>query len=139
MCYYLVPLLLLSIPSSIADCPTYLPYTNMRYMTQAELTQFNLTDPCSTTCKPTYFGEFCQNNQINLPKGPWNSPGYYTANQPLLRTVNVNTNDISQLQFLSPGILVGIRNIHSSTSDLVQISLFSKYTTTLYTAKIGAV
>ena len=133
MRYYL---LLLITHATAQNCPNYLPYGNQQYMTAAQLSQYNVTDPCTTLCKPPFFGEFCTNSSVTLPQGPWNTQGFYIGNQPILRTIQVDVTSISQLQFLTSGILVGIKDINLYSSNLVQISLFSKTKTILYYPKI---
>ena len=132
----------LTLPSlAESECEILMPYSSMTYLTQAQLTRYNLTDPCSTACSSGYSGDFCVNqNQFftSLPMGPWNLAGYYSSGSGLLRTMSIDVTSIDYIQYTKKdSVLIGIKNAMTTSSALVMIFLFSNSIKTVLSPSIG--
>ena len=133
-----IPLLFLNKFAQVAaqSCSYALPNTNMQFLTVSQRLQFNLTDPCSVTCLPGYYGSLCEPiPNRTLPQGPWNQPGYYTDGPGLLKTMTIDTSGLSLIQYTSSdSALVGIFKPQLSASAIVLVSLAKRSRTTILTA-----
>jgi len=123
--------------SCAQTCTTTLPYANMQYLTSAQLTKYKLTDPCSVTCRPGFYGDFCEPNTkfTEIPQGPWNSKGYYTIGDGVLKTMTLDVSMLTQISYTSiDTTLIGVYNQQLQKSALVLISLSSRTSKTIFSA-----
>ena len=122
------------------SCVSALPYVNMQHLTSTQLTRYQLTDPCSITCQTGYYGEFCESNTkyFAIPQGPWNSKGYYTVGDGILKSMTLDVSALTQISYTSSdSTLVGLYRQQLSRSAVVLISLNSRTTKTVLTAQSG--
>jgi hypothetical protein len=121
-------------------CASAMPYVNMRYLTPTQLTQYQLTDPCSITCQTGYYGEFCEPNTkyTVIPQGPWNSKGYYTIGNGIHKSMTLDVSALTQISYTSSdSTLVGVFRQQLTRSAVMLISLTSRSTKTVWTAQTG--
>ena len=114
-------------------CSDTMPYSNMQYLTPAQLTLYGLTDPCTVTCNTGFFGDFCTPIPTPPPVGPWNQAGYYTAGQGIVRGLTLSTGQLYQAQVAGDS-MAGISNILYSDARLVLISLSTRTVTPILSA-----
>ena len=121
-------------------CASAMPYANMQYLTSAQLSRYKLTDPCSITCQSGYYGEFCEPNTkyAEIPQGPWNSKGYYSVGDGILKSMTLDVSGLAQISYTSSdSTLVGIYRQQLINSALVLVSLNSRTTRTVLAAPAG--
>lgn len=124
---------------SALNCTTVLQYSNYQYLTQAQLGLYNLTDPCTTLCSSSFYGEFCQSMPIPPPAGPWNQAGYFLAGPPIFRTLtSLSVSSLYQAQFI-PGsnLILGLLNPRYQNSALMQVSYSAGTVTPILQAPSG--
>jgi len=113
----------------------------MKYLDDAQLQRYKLTDPCTVTCNTGYTGEFCQDQTsffTALPIGPWNQAGYYTSGSGLLRTQSINVDSIDYIQYTKQdSVLIGILDAVYASSRVVEIALYSRTIRTVLTPPVG--
>jgi hypothetical protein len=114
-------------------CTNTLPYSNMRYLTAAELLRYNVADPCTVACSTGFYGEFCAPVPAPPPVGPWNQAGYYTSGPGLVRGLTLNTGLLYQAQAAGDA-LVGLTAIATSAAQVVLVSLSTRLSTTILSA-----
>ena len=117
---------LVSLATSVLgqSCTLFMPYSNMQYLSPANLTLYNITSPCTVACQPGYYGEFCTPMPAAPPQGPWNQPGYYTAGPAIVRTLTLPASLLSQVQYTSQNdVLVALQKAQTSSATLVVVSL----------------
>lgn len=121
-------------------CTAAMPYVNMQYLTPSQLARYQLTDPCSITCQAGYFGDFCEPNTkySEIRQGPWNSKGYYTVGEGVLKAMTIDVSSLTQISYTSSdNTLVGIYNQLVGRSALVLVSLTGRTTRTVLTPPSG--
>lgn len=112
-------------------CSIFIQSENIKYLEPSQLLQYNITDPCTTTCKDGYYGDFCQDlsKYSSLPMGPWNQAGYYTAGG-ILRSMTIDVSTINSIQYTQKdSVLVGISNGGRISSIIHEISLYARTVT----------
>lgn len=138
---FIVVCLLPSLHTATAQtCTSAMPYVNMQYLTPSQLTKFQLTDPCSITCQAGYYGDFCEPNTkyFDIPQGPWNSKGFYTVGDGILKSMTLDVSSLTQLSYTSSdSTLVGIYHQQWINSALVFVSLNSRTIRTALAAPLG--
>ena len=126
--------------SAVSNCVSAMPYANMQYLTATQLTKYRLTDNCSITCQAGYYGEFCEPNTqyADIPQAPWNSNGYFSVGNGILKTMTLDVSTLTQISYTSSdNTLVGLYNMLFSKSALILVSLNSRTTKTVLTPPIG--
>ena len=126
-----------------SDCGIYIQSTNIKYLNASQLTLYNITDPCTTTCADGYYGDFCQDlsRYSNLPVGPWNQAGYCIGGAGTLRSMSIDVSALSSVQYTKKdSVLIGIFNAGSTSSSIVsEVSLYSRaITPVLYNPPSGS-
>jgi hypothetical protein len=106
---------------------------NLQYLTPAQLTLYNLTDPCTVTCNTGYYGDFCAPIPPPPPVGPWNQAGYYSLGAGLVRGLTLNTGLLYQAQAAGDA-LVGLTDITRSSARVVLVSLSTRLLTSILSA-----
>lgn len=122
------------------SCTSAMPYANMQNLNPTQLAKFGLTDPCSVICQTGYYGDFCEPNTkySEIPQGPWNSRGYYTVGDGILKSMTLDVSTLTQISYTSSDTtLVGVYRQQLQRSTLVLISLNSRTTKTVLTAPTG--
>lgn len=120
------------LPSPVSPaCGIYLQSSNIRYLDSSQLTLFNISDQCTTTCSDGYYGDFCQDlsQYANLPMGPWNQAGYCTSGPAILRSMTIDVSAIRSIQYTKKdSVLIGISNagLGDQASVVYEIFLYSR-------------
>ena len=113
-------------------CSIFIQSNNIKYLEPSQLSQHNISDPCTTTCKDGFYGDFCQDlsRYSSLPMGPWNQAGYYTVGPGILRSMTIDVSNISSIQYTpKDSVLVGISNGGRISSIIHEISLYARTVT----------
>ena len=122
-------------PPVNSDCGIYLQSSNIKYLSSSQLTLFNISDQCTTTCSDGYYGDFCQDlsQYARLPMGPWNQAGYCTAGPGILRSMTIDVSAFTSIQYTKKdSVLIGISNAGRTTNEgsmasvVSEISLYSR-------------
>lgn len=121
-------------------CNIFLQSTNIAYLDSTQLSLFNISDQCTTTCTNGYYGDFCQDlsQYSRLPMGPWNQAGYCTAGPGILRSMTMDVSLLSSIQYTKKdSVLIGIAypgattNAGARASVISEVSLYSSTTTSV--------
>lgn len=116
-------------------CEIFLQSSNIKYLDPTQLTLFNISDQCTTTCSDGYYGDFCQDlsQYAKLSMGPWNQAGYCTNGPGILRSMTMDVSAFSSIQYTKKdSVLIGISNAGYTTnagslaSVVSEISLYSR-------------
>ena len=126
---FIIVVIYLHIKYVDAQCGVLLQSRNIRYLNSSQLTLYNLTSPCITTCSDGFYGDFCQDlsQYSRLPLGPWNQAGYCTAGAGIMRSMSIDVSGFDSVQYTGKdSVLIGIRNPGFTTAIVSEIFLYSR-------------